>query len=107
MFESSGEITEPCPVPFSSIVTVPSSRMPDRNHFWTSRMMRLSPIRCSRTRTTHCWETSVKNDRMSASSVVHFLAADSDDHCIQRIVLAAVWSEPIREPEEILLVDRA
>src|ERR1700738_821548 len=39
--------------------------------------------------------------------VVHFLAADSDDHCIQRIVLAAVWSEPIREPEEILLVDRA
>src|SRR6202023_1724594 len=37
--------------------------------------------------------------------VVHFLAADSDDHCIQRIVLAAVWSEPIREPEEILLVD--
>src|ERR1700722_9081744 len=69
MFESSGEITEPCPIPFFSIVTIPSSRMPDRNHFWTSRMMRLSPIRCSRKRTTHCWETSVKNDRMSASSM--------------------------------------
>src|SRR6202045_4945576 len=39
--------------------------------------------------------------------VVHFLAADSDDHCIQRIVLAAVWPKSIREPEEILLVDRA
>src|SRR5580704_14387838 len=68
MFESSGEITETCPVPFSSIVTIPSSRMPDRNHFWTSRMMRLSPIRCSRKRTTHCWETSVKN---GSSSLFH------------------------------------
>ena len=29
----------------------------------------MSPIRCSRKRTTHCWETSVKNDRMSASSM--------------------------------------
>jgi hypothetical protein len=30
--------------------------------------MRASPIRRSRKRTTHCWETSVKNDRISASS---------------------------------------
>ena len=60
------QITEPCPVPFSSIVTAPSSRTPARSHFWTSRRRRLSPIRCSRKRTTHSWETSVKNDRMSA-----------------------------------------
>jgi hypothetical protein len=53
--------------PFSSIVTIPSSRTPARSHFWTSRMMRLSPTRCFRKRTTHSWETSVKNDRMSAS----------------------------------------
>jgi Transposase, Mutator family len=26
--------TEPCPVPFSSIVTTSSSRTPGRNHFW-------------------------------------------------------------------------
>jgi site-specific DNA recombinase len=38
---------------------------------------------------------------------VHLPAADPDDQCIQRIVLAALWPEPVREPEEILLVDRA
>src|SRR5260370_6441815 len=75
-------------------------------------MMRLSPIRCSRKRTTHSWETSVKNDRMSASSMKFtFLlpippAADSDEQRVQRIMLAAPRPEPVREPEEILLVDR-
>ena len=39
--------------------------------------------------------------------VVHLLAADPDDERIQRIMLAALWSESIREPEEILLMDRA
>jgi hypothetical protein len=43
------------------------SRTPARNHFWMSRRMRLSPIRCSRKRTAHSWE--VKNDRISASSM--------------------------------------
>src|SRR5271155_2335540 len=43
--------------------------MPARSHFWTSRRMRVSPTRCSRKRMTHCWETSVKNDRISASSM--------------------------------------
>ena len=38
---------------------------------------------------------------------VHFPAADPDDECIQRMVLAASRSEPVREPEETLLVDRA
>jgi hypothetical protein len=35
----------------------------------------------------------------------HFLAADPDVKCVQRIVLAAPGSKPIREPEEIRLVD--
>jgi hypothetical protein len=39
-------------------------------------------------------------------NVVHLLARDPDDECVQRIVLAALWSEPVREPEKVLLVDR-
>src|SRR6201982_1941311 len=38
--------------------------------------------------------------------VVHLRAGDPNDQCVQRIVLAAPRPEPIREPEEILLVDR-
>src|SRR3954471_19581607 len=37
---------------------------------------------------------------------VHPPAADPDNQRIQRIMLAAPWPEPVREPEEILLVDR-
>jgi hypothetical protein len=39
-------------------------------------------------------------------NVAHLLAADSDDQSVQRVVRAAPWSEPIREPEEVFLVDR-
>ena len=38
---------------------------------------------------------------------IHLLAADPDAEGIQRIVLAAPRPEPIREPEEVLLVDLA
>src|SRR5690242_5182921 len=38
--------------------------------------------------------------------VVHFRAGDSDGERIQRIMLATSRAEPVREPEEILLVDR-
>ena len=44
---------------------------------------------------------------ISVEYEVHLLAADPDDERIQRIVLTAFWSEPIREPEEVFLVDRA
>ena len=37
---------------------------------------------------------------------VHLAAADPDHQRIQRIVLAAPRPEPVREPEEIFLVDR-
>src|SRR5208337_4133906 len=43
MLASSGEATEPCPVPLSLTVTTPSSRRPALSHFWIRRMMRLSP----------------------------------------------------------------
>src|SRR5437879_4950502 len=36
----------------------------------------------------------------------HLLAADPNTKRVQRIMRAAPWSEPVREPEEILLVDR-
>src|SRR5437016_2891817 len=44
-------------------------------------------------------EVRVKN-------IVHLCAVDSGDECIHSIVLAALRSEPIREPKEIFLVDR-
>src|SRR5271163_4842210 len=43
--------------------------MPARSHFWIKRMMRLSPIRCSRKRTSQSWLTAPKKFRMSASSI--------------------------------------
>src|SRR5437016_11579202 len=44
-------------------------------------------------------EVRVKN-------IVHLCAVDSGDKCVQRIVLAALGPEPIREAEEVFLVDR-
>src|SRR4051794_12592427 len=38
---------------------------------------------------------------------IHLPTADPDNQRVQRIMLAAPWPEPVREPEEILLVDRA
>ena len=37
---------------------------------------------------------------------VHFLAGDPNRERVERIVRAASWSESIREPEEVFLVDR-
>src|SRR5436309_753229 len=107
MLASSGEITEPCPVPLSLTETTPSSRMPALSHFWTRRMMRRSPIRCSRKRISQSWLISSKNDRMSASSMKLTFLLWMPTQRIQRIVCAAPWPEPVREPEEVFLVDRA
>ncbi len=40
-----------------------------RNGYGRLRRERVSPTRCFRKRMTQDWETSVKNDRMSASSM--------------------------------------
>ena len=69
MLASSGEITEPCPVPLSLTDTAPASRTPALSHFWIRRMMRRSPIRCPKKRINHSWLISSKNDRMSASII--------------------------------------
>jgi CheY-like chemotaxis protein len=47
-----------------------------------------------------------ERSNIGVQDVVHLPAADPDHQRIQRIVLAAPGPEPIREPEELLLVDR-
>jgi len=42
---------------------------------------------------------------VSIEHIIHFLEIDPSVECIQRIVLAAPWPEPIREAEKIHLVD--
>src|SRR5713101_3185344 len=37
---------------------------------------------------------------------VHLRAADPDHEGVQRVMLAALGAEPVREPEEVFLVDR-
>src|SRR5436190_11292022 len=106
MLARSGEITDPCPVPRSLVITTPSTRTPALSHFRIRRMMRGSPIRCSRKRTSHSWLTSSKNDRIGVQYVVHLGAGETNRQHVQRIVLATLGPEPIREPEEVLLVNR-
>jgi hypothetical protein len=43
---------------------------------------------------------------LAPSPAFHLCAADSDNERIQRIMRAAPWPKPIRETEEIFLVDR-
>src|SRR5262249_6983548 len=69
MLARSGEITEPCPVPRSLTVTTPFSMTPALSHLRIRRMIRRSPIQCSKNRMSHSWFTSSKNDWMSASSM--------------------------------------
>jgi hypothetical protein len=45
-----------------------------------------------------------KGPDIRIEDVVHLLAGDPDNQGVQRIVLTAPCSEPIREPEEVLLV---
>ena len=93
MLASSGEITDPCPVPFSLTFDHPVFEdAPAFNHFWIRRMMRGSPIRCSKKRISHSWLFSSKNVRMlrfcrhcSSPSSCH----DFYTERVQRIMRAA------------------
>jgi|KBSSwiStaDraftv2_1062776.scaffolds.fasta_scaffold91158_1 hypothetical protein len=46
-----------------------------------------------------------KGSNVRVKNEVHLLAGDPDAQRIQRIVLSTTWSEPVAEPEEVLLVD--
>jgi hypothetical protein len=76
----------------SLTVTIPSSRMPAFSHFWIRRMMRRSPIRCSRKRISHSWLISSKNDQYEA----HLPAVDPDTRLSSisrtKVVVAATRS---------------
>src|SRR2546428_11809178 len=50
MLASSGEITDPCPVPLSLTVTTPPSMTPALSHFW---IRRISPSCCGSRRRAH------------------------------------------------------
>ena len=94
-------VTDPCPVPLSLVVTTPSSRMPALNQFWIRRIMRGSPIRSFRKRTSQSWLTASKNAAISAiQNVVHLGAGDADHQRVQRIVLAAPGRNPCENPRK-------
>ena len=70
-------------------------------------MMRLSPIRCSTNLISHSWLTVSKNDWMSASSMKFtFLLVIPTQRGVERVVRSPPRTEPVREPEEVFLVDR-
>src|SRR6516164_4737753 len=66
--------------------------------------MRGSPIRCDQPLLTDLIEEAAD---ISIQYPVHLCAADSDDERVQCIMWAAARSKTIRDPEEILLIDRS
>ena len=68
--------------------------------------MRGSLIRCFRKRISQAWLTVSKYDRMSASRTKFTFLLVIPNQGVQRIMLAALRSESVREPEEVFLVDR-
>src|SRR6202030_2948821 len=87
MLARSGEITEPCPVPLSLTVTIPSSRTPAFSHFWIRRMMRRSPTRCSTNLMSHSWLTVSKEVTTHYPSPRHFTVSDDP-----------AWAASVRGP---------
>src|SRR6266446_3755362 len=107
MFASRGEATPPCGVPVSVWVTSPSSITPACSHLRIRRMTRRSPTRCSTKRINHSWLTaSKKPGNVGVQYPVHPRVADPDGERVQCIMRTASGPEPVREPEEIFLVDR-
>src|SRR6267154_1314795 len=106
MFASRGEATPPCGVPVSVWLTSPSSITPAFSHLRIRRMTRRSPTRCSTKRINHSWLTASKNPAMSASNTQFTLVLPIPTASVQCIMRTASGPEPVREPEEIFLVDR-
>src|SRR5208282_2911999 len=106
MLARSGEITEPWPVPLSSTVTIPSSRMPSLSHLRTRRIMRLSPTLCSRKRTSQSWLTDPKKFWMSASRIQFtFRLSIANRKGVQRIVWTSCRPKPVRKSTEVAFID--
>src|SRR5712671_1918379 len=117
MLASSGEITAPCGVPTVAGLTCPSSITPTFSHLRIRRTIRRSPIRCSTKRINQSWLTVSKEAAdVGVQYPVHLRARDPDRQRVREpsahgldpwgIMLAAPRPEPVREPEEVFLVDR-
>src|ERR1700704_3688550 len=107
MFASRGEATPPCGVPVSVWVTSPSSITPAFSHLRIRRMTRRSPTRCSTKRINPLVADRIEEPgNVGVQYPVHPRVADPDGAGVQCIMRTASGPEPVREPEEIFLVDR-
>src|SRR6267154_373830 len=107
MLESSGEITAPCPVPFSLTVTTPSSRTPTLSHFWEQADdARVADPPLDEADQPFLAHRVEERPDVGVQYPVHLPAGDPDNERIHRIMRAAPGPEPVREPEEVFLVDR-
>src|SRR6516162_6013639 len=110
MLASSGEITEPCPVPLSLTVT-------DRHHpvFHDARLEPFldqaddAPVAdpmLQEADQPFLVDLIEERSDVGVQYVAHLLAVDPDAESIQRIMRAAPRPESVRHSEEVLLVDR-
>ena len=107
MLASSGEITVPCPVPLSPTVTIPSSRMPAFSHFGDQADD--APVADPMLhKAGQPFLTDLVEERpdVGVQYPAHLSAIDPDTKRIQRVVRATSGPEPVRDSEEVLLVDR-
>src|SRR5882757_9933792 len=107
MFASRGEATPPCGVPVSVWVTSPSSITPAFSHFadQANDAAVTDPVLDEA-------DQPLVADRIKEPGnvgfqyPVHPRVADPDGERVQCIMRTASGPEPVREPEEIFLVDR-
>src|SRR4051794_795237 len=106
MLARSGEITAPWPVPLSLPTTTPSSRTPAVSHFRIRRddARVADPVLHEPDQPFLAQRVEERLD-VGVQYEVHFPARNSDTESIERIVRSPPWTEPVREPEEVLLVD--
>src|SRR6266581_5977436 len=107
MLASSGEITEPCPVPLSLTVTNPAfhdTRLePSLDQADDAPVA--DPMLQEADQPLLVDLVEERSD-IGVQYEAHLLAADPDAERVQRVMRAAPWPEPVREPEEVCLVDR-
>ena len=103
---SSGEITDPCPVPTSLTVSDPvfqhARLKPFTDQVYDARVA--DPV-LQETDEPFLADRVEEALDVGVENLVHLGAADPDHEGIQRVVLVASRAETIREAEEIFLVD--
>ena len=107
MLARSGDITEPCPVP---LVTDGHDSV-----FQYARLQpfldqaddaRIADSMLQKTNRPFLTDFVKEAADVGIENPVHLRVVDSDTERVERIVRAPPWPEPIREPEEVFLVDR-